>query len=119
MLGNLRGWLISAILGAGMLWMLYMVAATPPLTAPTHLPKFAVARKAVAFPTSPDTFVKPGVKDCDAADNYRKVIEDFQINRGMYEDFGTKVMTIREKDLPAVQFILDARDCSKCKLFSK
>ena len=116
MFGNRLGWLISAVMSAGLLYMLWYVAAPPPVTAATNSPKLAIARTAISLPTPASSVVTPGRNDCNAGESYQKIIEDYQINRGIYESFHNNgVMKVREKDMPAIELILK-RGCATLQI---
>lgn len=120
MWGNTTGWIIAAVIGAGMGFLLWLVASPPTPSLPTNATVFVVANKPISLPVPANTVVTEGTKDCNAGDLYLQAIADYDKKPLMYERFlGGAADKITQQQMPAVDMILKARDCKDFTLFSR
>ena len=134
MFGNQLGWGISAVLVAVMGLLLWLIAGGNAISPPSQ---GVVARTAnvslnllshselldpIQLPFTP-TAILPSMTDAqDAALLYRKAIDecksDVYTYRDIYADKTKKPKSDNYKDLPAITFIVDARNCTTMNLFT-
>jgi hypothetical protein len=119
MLGNLRGWIFSAVIA--LLFGAIIFTQGRPGTVSTSRGELVKLTAATKLPADPKPLVADGTQDCDAGDLYRQAIDDYRANPHEYE----RVLRIQgpqfrqaAQELKGVQFILDAAKCSKMDLYA-
>ena len=112
MWGNLRGWIISALMLLGTAGMLIAIGLPPRESAPAGLIKDAF--KPIQLPVSPDAVTAAGVNEGNAGDLYRQAIDEFFRNRAQYEN--GNAARVDASKLPAFALILMAADCANMHL---
>jgi hypothetical protein len=132
MFGNRLGWGISAVLTLLVLLVLHWVAQVGAISPPSHGVVTLTGRVTLNLADHPDTldviqlpFNPQGVlptmtESDDAAPLYRKAIQELDSDKYTYRDlFETgKPKTTNYKDLPALEFLVEARNLRGMKLFA-
>jgi hypothetical protein len=133
MFGNRLGWGISAVLAAVMILITWYIGTLNVMSAPST---GIVARTGnvkldllahpelldpIQLPFNPQA-VMPNMTDAkDAGPLYRQAMEKYNSDKYTYRDLFEpgKPKTTDLKDLPALQFLIDARNCKTMILFAK
>ncbi len=119
MLGNLRGWIISAAI-VGCFGLLIFKFGRPGTVSEStgQLVKMTAATR---LPTDPTPLVADGTEECNAGDLYRQAMDDYKANAQQYE----RVLRIQgppfreaAQQLKGVQAVLEAAKCSKMDLYA-
>jgi hypothetical protein len=113
MWGNLQGWIISAVMvlaAGGMLWVIALPQQESAFTNQVPL-----AFKPVALPDPPAMVIPPGTDPCDAGDLYAEAITAYLANSKQYQD----AARVDASQLPALQLLIKAANCSQMHLFDK
>jgi hypothetical protein len=119
MLGNLRGWIISAVI-VGCFGLLIFKFGRPGTVSEStgQLVKLTAATR---LPTDPGQLVADGTEECNAGDLYRQAMDDYKANAQQYE----KVLRIQgppfreaAQQLKGVQAVLQAAKCSRMALYA-
>jgi len=115
MWGNKLGWGISGamvILFVGAVVLLNLSLSISPPTGKTNA-------LSVELPISPAGIVSAGTEPGDAGELYLRAIDDYRSNYFAYDQFlGDSGATVAQgMKLPAVQWLLDARDKAECSIF--
>jgi hypothetical protein len=132
MFGNRLGWGISAVLTLLVLLVLKWVAQVGGVSEPSRGVVTQVGHVTLDLPDHPDLLdpiklpfnpqgVLPSMTESDdAAPLYRKAIDEVNSDRYTYRDlFETgKPKTTSYKDLPAIEFLVEARNRRTMKLFA-
>lgn len=119
MFGNAQGWVISAILAAG-LWAaaigLYRLSA---ISSPTTLGRDPENLAAVALPVAPET-IQISEASCDAADLYRQAADDYDANKQPCDTFFQAIGKSAGDPAPPgpIALILKGAACKSLALFS-
>jgi hypothetical protein len=119
MLGNLRGWIISAVIAFCFGVIIFKFGRPGTVSESTgQLVKMTAATR---LPIDPKPLVAEGTEECNAGDLYRQAMDDYKANADHYE----KVLRIpgpqfREpaQQLKGVQAVLQAAKCSKMDLYA-
>jgi hypothetical protein len=111
MFGNVQGWLISLVMLMAAGGAVYKMAMPPSESKPAGL--IPLAYQAVKLPIEASIVAPPGTSDCDAGDLYRQAIEEYEKDPSKYQNVANKDVS----QLPGVQLILQAADCSRMGLF--
>ncbi len=117
MWGDLRGWIVSGIIVAAMGLLLVLSILPQGITPPTKT--LTLAMQPAVIPADPGRVMPAPAKECDAAENYRQAIEEYQSHEQRYDNWTKKIVEARDARPPAVQMLADAKDCAKMGLFSK
>ncbi len=117
MWGDTRGWIISAVIAVAMGALLVMGILPQAITPPTGT--LTLAMQPAILPDDPGSIVSAPTKDCDAAENYRQAIDEYQSHEQHYETWADapKILEARDAHPAAVQMLIDAKDCGKMNLF--
>ncbi len=117
-MGRLRGWIISAVIAVGLGALLVIAILPQSITAPTGT--LTLAMQPAVIPDDPANIVPAPSKDCDAGDNYRAAIDEYQSHEQHYETWADapKILEARDAHPPAVQSLVDGKDCGKMTLFA-
>lgn len=83
MLGNLRGWVVSAAILLFTGWLIYSQGTAPSVSAPTRTLK--VGMMSAALKTEPRSILPPGGGDADAGDAYREAAAWVKANKRKLE----------------------------------
>jgi hypothetical protein len=135
MFGNKVGWIISAILTAGIFAIIFFVivplnAVASPSSGPVTMSPRVVLNleetpawlEPIALPVSPNTVYGGMTEEKDAAAIYRRAIDEYKANRKTYDYLFTgknnAPLTYDLKMLPAIEMLIEARTASSMKLFS-
>jgi len=132
MFGNRLGWGISAVLTLLVLLVLKWVVQVGSESAPSHGVVTQVGHVAldladhpeildpIQLPFNPQAVLPTMTESDDAAPLYRKAIDEVKSDRYTYRDlFETgKPKTTSYKDLPAIEFLVEARNMRTMKLFA-
>jgi hypothetical protein len=117
MFGNLKGWIIAAVVLlaqiAGVVWLLGLDNISPP----TELGRNPENLKAFALPFDPRPLV-PATVQQDAGTLYRQAIRVANDNKFPYERFAQRPDPDLLPQLDAFRFLIDARYMAKATLFS-
>ena len=111
MWGNAPGWAISAVMVLATAGLLYYLSLPPEVSRPSGL--IPMAYNAIELPAVPAGVASPGTNDCDAGEAYRKAINACLENPKSYQD----AVHAGPSELPGVRLLLDARGCSRMRLF--
>ena len=119
MLGNLRGWLISAVIAVMFGVIFYTQGTAPTVSKSTgQLVKLATSTK---LPTDPKPLVPDGSEACNAGEHYRQAIADYLASEREYDN----VLRIQgaayrqaAQQLKGVDLVLQAAKCSKMDLYA-
>lgn len=112
MWGNIQGWIISGVMLLGAGGLLYVMAL--PASESQPLGQVKGAYTPIALPQDPGRLNIPnGTHDCDAAELYRQAIDEYQKAPNLYQ----AAARTDAANLPAVQLIVQAADCSRMHLF--
>jgi hypothetical protein len=114
MWGNLRGWIVSAMMllvtGGGLI-----ILAMPP--SETRWDKLVpLAFKPATLPVNPDTVKPAGTTDGDAGDLYKQAIDQYLQNPKQYESLARADLSTAAK-LPGVDLVKRAANLSRMRLF--
>jgi hypothetical protein len=119
MLGNLRGWIISAVIAAFFGVIIYTQGRPGTISKSTG--QLVTMTAATKLPADPTPLVADGTEDCNAGDLYRQAMDDYKANAPEYE----RVLRIQgppfrpaAQELKGVQLVLDAAKCSKFDLYA-
>jgi hypothetical protein len=132
MFGNRLGWGISAVLAALLLLLLNWVVQQGAMSQPSHgvvartgnvalnLTEHPETLDVIQLPFNPQAILPTMTAQEDSAPLYRKAIDEFKSDKYTYRDlFETgKPKTTSYKDLPAIEFIVEARNMRNMKLFA-
>jgi hypothetical protein len=132
MFGNRLGWGISAVLAAVIGLLLWLIASGNAVSPPSQGVVARTGNVSLNLQTHPEILdpiqlpfnpqaILPSMTDAqDAALLYRKAIDEFKSDKYTYRDiYETGKSKITDyKALPAIAFIVDARNCTVMNLFS-
>ena len=110
MWGNLRGWIIAAIMLLGTIGILYALTVARGESSARGL--VPLAFKPIALPTDPGVILAAGTRDCDAGELYRRAIDEYLKTPNLYEN-----AALDASPRHAVDLIVEAADCSHMHLF--
>ena len=114
MWGNLRGWIISAIMMAATVGIFYALAMPPAESkAGGYVPG---AYRPIAIPgQDPATIVPAGTKDCNAGELYQQAIDEYQKSSKSYEELAAGNGPVPR----GVELVAQAADCGQMHLFDR
>jgi hypothetical protein len=134
MFGNRLGWGISAVLTAIILLLLRWIAQVSAISPPSQglaartgnvalnlgNPDRQELLDPIQLPFNPQRVLPAMTETADAGELYRKAIEEYKTDKYTYRDlFETdKPKTSSYKDLPAIVFIVQAKDRTGMNLFA-
>jgi hypothetical protein len=134
MFGNRLGWGISAVLAAAMGLLLWVIVGLNAVSQPSQGLVARTGNVSLNLLSHPEILdpiqlpfnaqaILPSMTDAqDAALLYRQAIEecrsDVYTYRDIYQDKSKKPKSDSYKDLPAIVFIVDARNCTTMNLFA-
>jgi hypothetical protein len=117
MLGNLKGWLMSALIAAVVAGVIVWKGTIPGISDPTG--KLASGMKPAALTVDPASLgIKPGTIDEDAGDIYRQAIAEHEKRSFVYDKYKDHVRQALTDNPPAVQLLLQAAERTHATLFS-
>src|SRR5258708_32995151 len=96
--------------GGGMLWVIAL-----PQQESAFANQGPLAFKPVALPSPPTMVIPPGNDPCDAGDLYAEAITDYLAGPKQYQD----AARVDASQLPALQLLIKAANCSQMHLFEK
>jgi hypothetical protein len=131
MFGNRLGWGISAVLSALILLLVWYLgtlnAISPPSTGivartgnvALNLLDHPEILDPIQLPFSPQAVMPAMTDPRDAAPLYRQALEKYAADNSIYHNLFEKgkPKTTDLKDLPALQFLIDARNCKTMNLY--
>lgn len=131
MFGNAIGWVISAVLAGLTCWGVWFIGTlneiSPPSTgivAKTGNVKLDLLSHpemldVIKLPFDAQAIMPAMTEAKDAAPLYRQAVEKYNSDKFTYRDLfeSGKPKTTDLKDLPALQFLIDARNCKTMNLF--
>jgi len=132
MFGNALGWVISAVLAALTCWGVWFIGTLNEISPPSTGIVARTGNVRLDLLTHPEMLdviklpfdaqaIMPGMTEAkDAAPLYRQAIEKYNSDKFTYRDLFEnkgKPKTTDIKDLPALQLLIDARNCKTMNLF--
>lgn len=131
MFGNRLGWGLSAVLTGLILLLVAYIAKVNSISGPSegiisktgmvalNLGSHPQILDPIELPYSPQAIMPAMTDPTDAAPVYRSAIEKYKADKYTYRDLFErgKPRTTSLKDLPALQLLIDARNCKTCNLF--
>lgn len=133
MFGNRLGWGISAVLAAVMILLTWWIGTLNVISAPStgivartgnvslNLLSHPELLDPIKLPFDPQAIMPKMIDAKDAGPMYREAMEKYNSDKYTYRDLfeSGKPKTTNLKDLPALQFLIDARNCKSMILFAK
>lgn len=118
MLGNLQGWIISAVIAIAGVCGLWVGSQPPRVSEPSGV--FPNLLSKVALPTDPKSVAPlPMSDDCDAGDKYRAAIDDFLAKRPQYDKWFKDANAARAAKPRGVELLVEASECRRMDLFRR
>jgi hypothetical protein len=116
MWGNSRGWIISAVIAAAMVGLMYVISQAGAPSGMTA--RFAADPKnldVIALNPGPETILPTMTDSCDAGDAYRAALAEFNQSPAAYTQFDSKSTDPQV----ALDKIVEGMHCKSLTLFSK
>jgi hypothetical protein len=120
MFGNLKGWIISAVVVAlvAILFISTGILKVPPVSQPSGKINFS---EKIELPSDPRPFLTTPTTDRDAGEVYRLAINEYENNEKLYGSDGAyarSATALADADPKGLQFIVEAADCKGSDLFA-
>src|SRR5215212_9086429 len=122
MFGNLKGWILSALLVASVtiLFVWTGVLKVPPVSQPSGKINFS---EKITLPGDPQPFLTNPTQNRDAGEVYRLAINEYENNQKLYRPdadnpFNRGGNAVADADPKGVQLIVEAADCKGSDLFA-
>src|SRR5437868_6898188 len=117
MFGNLKGWLMSAVIAVGIAALIVWKGTIPSISTPSG--RWDAGLKSAALGVDPGSLgIAPGTNNCDGGEIYRQAIDEYKKYHFKYDDYDKHVKQARIDNPPAVQMVIKAADCSRATLFA-
>lgn len=118
MLGNTRGWVISAVIALCGGYVLWLGSQPPGVSGPSGVFPNLLAN--VALPTDPKSVAPtPMDGDCDAGEKYRAAIDEYLAKRDQYDKWFRDAKAASAAKPRGVELLLEAADCGRMNLFRR
>ena len=118
MVGNLQGWILSAVIAVSGACGLWVLSRPPRVSEPSGAFPNLLAK--ISLPVDPKTVAPAAMTgDCDAGDQYRAAIKEFLAKRPQYEQWHAKANTALAAKPPAVELLVEASHCARMTLFRR
>jgi hypothetical protein len=118
MVGNITGWLLSAVIALSGGYGLWTLSQPPRVSTPSGV--FPNLLSKVALPADPKSVAPvPMTGDCDAGEKYRAAITEFLANRPQYDKWYGKANTAMTDKPRAVELLVEASHCGRMDLFRR
>src|SRR5436190_7906955 len=120
MFGNVKGWIISALLLAitAMFFVSSGILRVPPPSQPSGKIKFS---EKIALPGDPQLYLTTPTQTRDAGEVYRLAINEYENNEKLYGPDGKYAKTppaLADDDPKGIQLIVEAANCNGTDLFA-
>ena len=118
MVGNLQGWILSAVIAVAGGTALWRFSQPPRVSEPSGV--FPNLLSKVALPIDPKSVSPVQMNgDCDAGEKYRAAINEFAANRPRYDKWHSDAKSAAAAKPKAVELLVEASDCGRMNLFRR
>ena len=118
MVGNVQGWVLSAVIAFTGGYGLWSLSQPPRVSPPSGV--FPNLLSKVALPTDPKSVSPlPMAGDCDAGVKYRAAIDEVLANRAQYDKWHGNASAAMAAKPKAVELLVEAADCGRMDLFRR
>ena len=118
MLGNVQGWVISAVIALVGGYGLWVASQPPRVSEPSGV--FPKLLSPVALPIEPKSVSPlPMSGACDAGEKYRAAIAEYQADAKHYDVWSNNAKAALDAKPHAVELVVEAADCGTMNLFRR